>query len=79
MRLEDLAAFVEEVAPGRVVVGHTRMEHEVVAASGDRQGVELDRPEATEDLEHGVGPLLERTRRRKCVARDEKAPCGLEP
>ena len=75
--LEDLAALVEEVAPGGVVVGHARVEHEVVVASGNREGVELDRAESTEDLEHGVGASLERTRRRERVARDEKATGGL--
>ena len=48
-----------------------------MAASGNRQRVELNRPEPTEDLEHCVRPSLERTCRRERVARDEKAPCGL--
>ena len=77
MRLEDLAPLVEQVAPGRVVVGHPSMQHEVVGASGDREGIELDRAEPTEDLERAVRSSLERTRRRERVARDEKATCGL--
>ena len=77
VRLEDLAALVEEVAPGGVVVGHARVQHEVVAATGDRERIELDRAESAEDLEHGVRSSLERTRRRERVARDEKATCGL--
>ena len=53
------------------------MQHEVVVATGNRQGVELDRAESAENLEHGVGSSVERTRRRERVARDEKATCGL--
>ena len=53
------------------------MQHEVVAPTGDRQRVELDRAESSEDLEHGVGPSLERSRRREEVPGDEKAARGL--
>ena len=77
VRLEDLAALVEEVAPGGVVVGDARVQHEVVAATGNGERIELDRAEATEDLEHGVMPSLERARGREHVARDEKATGGL--
>jgi hypothetical protein len=72
-RLEDLTAFVEQVAPGGLVAGDTRMEHEVVAPAGDRDRVELDRPELPEDLEHPVEASRERPRRREEVPRDEKA------
>ena len=77
VRLEDLAPLVEQVAPGGVVVGHARVQDEVVGAAGDRKRIELDRAETTEDLEHRVGPSFERTRRTERVARDEKAACGL--
>ena len=53
------------------------MQHEVVASTGDRQGVELDRAESSEDLEHGVEPSFERSRRREEVPGDEKAPRSL--
>src|SRR5437879_5454957 len=58
VRLEDLAAFVERVAPGGVVVGDPRMQHEIVAPTGNRERVELDRPELAEDLEHGAGATI---------------------
>ena len=77
VRLEDLAALVERVAPGGVVVGHARVQDEVVGATGNRDRIELDRAEAAEDLEHRVRSSLERTRRRERVAGDEKATCGL--
>ena len=48
-----------------------------MGATGDRQRIELDRAEPTEDLEHGVVSSLERTRGSERVARDEKATCGL--
>jgi hypothetical protein len=71
-RLEDLAVFVQLVAPIGLVVGDTRVQHEVVVPAGDRDRVELDRPEPPEDLEHAV-EARERPRRRKEVPRDEKA------
>ena len=77
VRLEDLAPLVEQVAPGGVVVGHARVQDEVVGATGDRERIELDRAETTEDLEHRVRSSLERTRGSERVARDEKAACGL--
>ena len=77
VRLEDLAALVEQVAPGGVVVGDARVQHEVVAPAGNRERVELDRAELAEDLEHGVGASLERPRRREAVPRDEKTAGGL--
>ena len=77
VRLEDLPAFVEEVAPGGVVAGHARVQHEVVSPTGDRERIELDRTEPTEDLEHGLRSSRERTRRREHLARDEEATCGL--
>ena len=53
------------------------MQDEVVGATGNRERIELDRAETTEDLEHGLRPSLERTRGSERVARDEKATCGL--
>ena len=77
VRLEDLAALVEKVAPAGLVVRDARVQHEVVAPTGDRQGVELDRAESAEDLEHGLWAALERSRRREEVPGDEKAARGL--
>ncbi len=48
-----------------------------MGATGNRERIELDRAETTEDLEHGLRPSLERTRGSERVARDEKATCGL--
>src|SRR4051794_33895141 len=72
-RLEDLSAFVEHVAPGGLVVGDTRVQHEVVVAARDRDRIELDRPELSEDLEHAVEASRERPRGREEVPRNEKA------
>ena len=55
VRLEDLPAFVQLVAPNGVVVGDSRMQHQVVAPARDGKRVELDRPEVPEDFQHGVG------------------------
>jgi len=71
--LEDLTAFVEQVAPGGLVAGDARVQHEVVAPAGDCDRVELDRPELSQDLQHGVGASLDRPCRREEVPRDEKA------
>ena len=72
-RLEDLAAAIERVAPGRLVAGDTRVQHQVVvpARNGDR--VELDRAEPADHLQHRVGPALDGPRRREGVPRDEIA------
>ena len=77
VRLEDLAALVELVAPAGLVVGDARVQHEVVGPAGNRERVELDRPELAEDLEHGVEASLERSRRREEVPGDEKTARGL--
>ena len=77
MRLEDLTALVEEIAPGGVVVGDAGVQHEVMVPPGHGKRVELDRSESAEDLEHCVRPSVQRARRRKCVARDEKTTCVL--
>jgi hypothetical protein len=53
------------------------MQHEVVAPAGDRERIELDRPELAEDFEHGAGASLERSRRRKEVPGDEEATRGF--
>src|SRR5439155_9918298 len=75
--LEDLAAFVEQIAPVGLVVGDARVQHEVVVPAGNRERVELDRAELAEDLEHGAGASLERPRRREEVPGDEKTARGL--
>lgn len=76
-RLEDLTAFVEQVAPGGLVVGDARVQHEVVVAAGDLDRVELDRPELPEDLEHPVEASLDRPRGCEEVPCDEKPPRRL--
>src|SRR6266542_6546405 len=60
-------------APGGLVAGDARVQHEVVVPAGDRDRVELDRPELPEDLEHPVEASRERPRGREEVPRDEKA------
>ena len=77
VRLEDLAAFVQQLAPGGLVVGDPRVQHEVVRAAGNRDRVELDRAEPAEDLEHGIGASLERSRWCEEAPGDEKAARGL--
>jgi hypothetical protein len=72
-RLEDLTAFIEHVAPGGLVPGDTRVQHDVVVPAGDRDRVELDRPELAKDLQHSFGTSRERPRRREEVPRDQKA------
>ena len=68
-RFEDLTAFVELVTPGRLVAGDARVQHEVVAPAGDRDRIELDRPEPPEDLEHPLEASREdRAGARKCRA-----------
>lgn len=76
-RLEDLTAFVEQVAPGGLVVGDARVEHEVVVPAGDRDRIELDRPHLAKDLEHGFGASSKRPGRREEVPVDEKPPRRL--
>ena len=70
-RLEDRAAFVELVAPAGLVAGDARVQNEVVVVSGDRNRVELDRPEPPEDIESTL-ETGKRPRRREKVPRDEK-------
>ena len=53
------------------------MQHEVVAPTGNRERVELDRAELAEDLEHAVEASLERARRREEVPGYEKTARGL--
>ena len=72
-----VAPLVEQVAPSRVVVRDARVQHEVVAPPRDGDRVELDRAELAEDLEHGVGASLERSRRREEVPRNEETARGL--
>jgi len=48
-----------------------------MAPTGNRERIELDRPQSAEDIEHRVWSSLERTRRRERVARHEEATCGL--
>jgi len=52
------------------------VQHEVVAPTGNRERVELDRAELAEDLEHGVGASLERSRGREELPGNEKAARG---
>jgi hypothetical protein len=49
------------------------VQHEVVVPAGDRDRVELDRPERAKDLHHGFGTSRERPRGREEVPRQEKA------
>ena len=77
VRLEDLAPLVELVAPAGLVVLHARVQHEVVRPAGDRDRVELDRPEPAEHLEHAVEASLERSRRREEVPGDEEPARGF--
>jgi hypothetical protein len=77
VRLEDLAAFVEPVAPGRVVGGDARVQDEVMVPARNRQRVELDRPEPAKDFQDCVGSSVERACRREHLTRDEKAPRGV--
>src|SRR6266571_2656639 len=72
-RLEDFTAFVEHVAPGGLVAGDARVQYEVVIPAGDRDRVELDRPELPEDLEHPVNAARDRPRGREKVPCEEKA------
>ena len=51
-RLEDLSPLVEVVAPGGRVAVDARVQHQVVVAPGDRDRVELDRAELSQDGEH---------------------------
>jgi hypothetical protein len=73
-RLEDLTAFVEQVAPGGLVAGDAGVQHEVVVPAGDRDRIKLDRPELPEDLEHPVEASRKRPRRREELPRDDEAP-----
>src|SRR5436190_23389060 len=75
--LEDLTALVEQVAPGGLVAGDARVEHEVVVPAGNGDRVELDRPELAKDPQHGFGASRKRPRRREKVAVDEKPPRRL--
>ena len=77
VRLEDLASVVQQLAPGGFVLGDPRVQHEVVCAAGNRDGVELDRAEPAEDLEHRIGASLERSRRCEEAPGNEKAARGL--
>jgi hypothetical protein len=77
VRLEELAPLVEHVAPRGVVAGDPRVEHQIVVAPRDRQRVELDRTEPTEDLEHPVGATLDRTRGREHLPGDQEPPCSV--
>src|SRR4029079_9276960 len=72
-RLEDLASFIELVAPGRVVARNTSVQHQVMIPAGDRDRVELDRPESTDHLEHAFGAARYRSGGCEEVPRDEKA------
>src|SRR5207248_4109108 len=77
VRLEHLATLVEEVAPRRSVLRDARVEHEVVAAPGHGDRVELDRAEPPEHLEHRFRPALKRTCGCEQLAPDEETTGGL--
>jgi hypothetical protein len=77
VRLEELAAFVESIAPGGVVAGDPRVEHQIVVAPRHRQRVELDRAEPTKDLEHSVRPAADRARGREHLPGDEETLCSV--
>jgi len=62
-RLEDLTAFVQHLAPVGLVAVDARVQHEVVVPAGDRDRVELDRPELAKDPQHGFGASRQRPRR----------------
>jgi hypothetical protein len=51
-----LVAFVQEVAPRRVVVGHAAVDDQIVVPAGHGEWVVLDRAQPAEDLEDAVGP-----------------------
>ena len=72
VRLEDLTALVELVAPGRLIVRNPRVQHEVVAPPGDRDRVELDGAEPSEDLEDGLRTSLHGPSRREELPGDEE-------
>jgi hypothetical protein len=65
------------VAPGGLVAGNARVQHEVVVPAGDRDRVHLDRPQLPEDREHCGRASLERARRREQLPGDEKTACVL--
>ena len=71
-RLEDLTAFVEDVAPCGLVAGDARVQHEVVVPAGDGDRIELDRTELAKDLQHGFRASRKRPRRREEVSCYEK-------
>ena len=75
--LEQLAPFVQTLAPGGVVGGDARVEHQVVVAAGHGEWVELDPAEPPEDLKHAVTSTVERTRGREHVPGDEETPCSV--
>src|SRR5207302_76822 len=77
VRLEDRAALIELLAPVGVVLAYARVQHEIVAATRDRDRIELDRAEPAEDLEHGAGTALERSRWCEELAGNEKTARGL--
>ena len=72
-RLEDLTAFVEQIAPGGLVAGDSRVQHEVVVPAGDRDRVELDRPELPDDLDYPAGASRDRACGREKMPRDKEA------
>jgi hypothetical protein len=49
------------------------VQHEVVAAAGHLDRVELDRAQPTQDIKHGVGATDKRPRRREELPGNEKA------
>src|SRR3954451_23768649 len=50
VRLDDLAALVQLVAPGGLVVCDPRVQHQIMAAARDVDRVELDRAQPAQNL-----------------------------
>ena len=64
----------KQLAPGGVVLGHARMQHEVMAPTGNRERIELDRAPSPEDT-RARRPGLPRA---NALARARVAPRGSD-
>ena len=77
VRLEEFTSFVQQlVGPGGNVVPDAGVQHEVVVASGDREGIELHRTQTREDGTDAVEPGGLCPRRGEQVALHEEAAGG---
>ena len=72
-----VAPLVEKVAPGRVVAGDARVEHQIVVAARDRQWVELDRAEPAKYLQDRLHATRKRPRRSEEVPGHEESTRAL--